>query len=78
MFWPLQVQQCLRWPGAVQSGSCLPGGTSLGSCPEVPPWWQQPCAHRAMFRSGDSLSLATLIRKHFLCSLQVFCAPWML
>lgn len=61
-----------------QSGSCLPGGCSAGSCPEVPSRWQQPCAHTAMFRSRDSLSLAALVRKHLLCSLLVLCALWML
>lgn len=61
-----------------QSGSCLPSGCSAGSCPEVPSQWQQPCAHTAMFRSRDSLSLAALVRKHLLCSLLVLCALWML
>ena len=36
------------------------------------------CTHTAMFRSGDSLCLAVLVRKHFLCSLLVFCALWVL
>lgn len=78
---PLGPQQHPWWPVAVQSGFCLPSGTSAGPCPEVPSPGAVAAAlwtHTAMFRSGDSLSLAALVRKHFLCSLLVFCALWML
>lgn len=54
----------------------------LGACPDVP----SPgafgavaaalCTHKAMFRSGDSLSSAALGRKPCLCSLLVFRALW--
>lgn len=54
----------------------------LGTCPDVP----SPgafrdvaaalCTHKAMFRSGDSLSSAALGRKPCLCSLLVFPALW--